>query len=416
MSDNTLAIHGGPPLRKKFLPFHQPFIGEEEIAEVIAALKSGWITTGPRTRAFEKKFGEYIGCPHAVGVNSCTAALHLALEATGVGEGDEVITTPITFASTANVIVHQKAIPTFVDVEPETLNINPDLIEEKINHRTKAIIPVHLAGHPCDMDKISDLARKYGLIVIEDAAHALEAEYRGKKIGDLSPVTAFSFYATKNITTGEGGMLTVQDNNTAEKVRILSLHGISRDAWKRYSDEGYRHWEILYAGYKYNMFDLQAALGLHQMDRIEQFWETRKKYVTRYNKAFQEIPEIKPLHIKPGVKHAYHLYPILLKLEMLKADRDQVMNAIQAENIGVGIHFRAIHLHPFYRKKYGFVPGTLPVAEKVSQRILSLPLYPRMSEEDLEDVVAVVKKVIRFFREKAYFTGNDFPERQKGIN
>ena len=401
MDDNTLAIRGGPPLRKSFLPFHQPFIGEEEIAEVTATLRSGWITTGPRTRAFEKKFCQYVGSPHAIGVNSCTAALHLALEAAGVGEGDEVITTPITFASTANVIVHQKAIPTFVDVEPDTLNINPGLIEKRISSRTRAIIPVHIAGHPCDMDEIAGLARKYGITVIEDAAHALEAEYRGTKIGALSPFTAFSFYATKNITTGEGGMLTIQDDEIAEKVRILSLHGISRDAWKRYSDEGYRHWEILHAGYKYNMFDLQAAIGLHQIDRVEQFWETRKRYANHYDRAFEETPEIKPLRIKPDVKHAYHLYPILLNLEMLTVDRDHVMDALQAENIGIGIHFRAIHLHPFYRSKFGGTEGTLPVAEDATQRILSLPLYPKMSEEDLKDVIEAVKKVIGSFRKKS---------------
>jgi len=402
MSDNALAILGGPPLRERFLPFHQPFIGEEEIAEVTAALRSGWLTTGPRTKAFEKKFCQYIGSPHAVGVNSCTAALHLALEAAGVKEGDEVITTPITFAATANVIVHQKAIPVFVDVEPDTLNIKPGLIERKISARTRAIIPVHLAGHPCDMDEITALARKYEITVIEDAAHALEAEYRGTKIGALSPFTAFSFYATKNITTGEGGMLTVQDDEIAEKVRILSLHGMSRDAWKRYSEEGYRHWEVLYAGYKYNMSDLQAALGLHQIDRIGEFWETRRKYTRRYDSAFEEVPEVKPLRTKPHVKHAYHLYPILLNLEILTADRDQVMNALQAENIGIGIHFRAIHLHPFYRGTFGGREGTLPVAEDATQRILSLPLYPKMSEQDLDDVVKAVKKVIGAYRKKSH--------------
>ncbi|MCD6352992.1 MAG: DegT/DnrJ/EryC1/StrS family aminotransferase [Proteobacteria bacterium] len=398
MPHEKLAIQGGKPLRDQFLPFHRPFIGEEEIAEVTAALRSGWITTGPRTKAFEEKFRQYIGSPHAVGLNSCTAGLHLSLEAAGVGEGDEVITSPITFASTANVIVHQRATPVFVDVEPGTLNINSELIEQSITPRTKAIIPVHLAGHPCDMDEITKIAQQHGLTVIEDAAHALESEYRGKKIGTISPFTAFSFYATKNITTGEGGMLTVLDDEVEEKVRILSLHGISRDAWKRYSDEGYRHWEILYAGYKYNMFDLQAAVGLHQMDRIDQFRENRKKYVTRYNEAFKEILEVEPLRTKPDVKHAHHIYPILLNLNMLTADRDQIMNAIQAENIGIGIHFRAVHLHPFYRDKFGFQPGKLPIAEDASQRILSLPLYPGMSEEDLEDVISVVKKVIAVFQ------------------
>lgn len=398
MAENTLAIHGGKPLRREFLPFHRPFFGDEEIAEVAATLRSGWVTTGPRTKAFEEKFRRYIGCPHAVGLNSCTAALHLSLEAAGIGAGDEVITTPITFASTANVIVHQKAVPVFVDVEPGTLNLNAELIEQSITPRTKGIIPVHLAGHPCDMDSVTALAQKYHLTVIEDAAHALEAAYREKKIGTISPFTAFSFYATKNITTGEGGMVTVADDEVADKVRILSLHGISRDAWKRYSDEGYRHWDILCAGYKYNMFDLQAAVGLHQMDRIEHFWESRKRLVHHYNAAFYELPEIEPLAVKPDVKHAYHIYPILLNVAMLTANRDQIMTAIQAENIGIGIHFRAVHLHPFYRETFGFAPGRLPVAEDASERILSLPLFPSMSDEDLHDVVAVVKKVIHYYR------------------
>ena len=404
MSVKTLALHGGKPLRGQFLPFHRAIIGEEEIAEVTATLRSGWLTTGPRTKAFENKFCHYIGCSHAIALNSCTAGLHLALEAAGVKAGDEVITSPVSFASTANVIVHCGASPVFVDVESDSLNISPDLIEKSITSRTKALIPVHFAGHPCEMDRILQIADAYGLTVIEDAAHALEAEYGERKIGTLSPFTAFSFYATKNITTGEGGMLAVADQELAEMVRTLSLHGISRDAWKRYSDEGYRHWEIFYAGYKYNMFDLQAAIGLHQMDRMEAWWETRRKYVALYNASFQEIPEVELLDVKPGVKHAYHLYPVLLKLDMLNAHRDLIMNAVQAENIGIGIHFRAIHLHPFYQKRYGFAPGILPVAEDASHRELSLPLYPSMSEDDLRDVVAVVKKVIRSFRKNKSFS------------
>jgi dTDP-4-amino-4,6-dideoxygalactose transaminase len=248
------------------------------------------------------------------------------------------------------------------------------------------------------MDEISAVAQNHGLVVIEDAAHALEAEYKGKKIGTISPFTAFSFYATKNITTGEGGMLAVQSDDDEEKIRILSLHGISRDAWKRYSAEGYRHWDIIHAGYKYNMFDLQAAVGLHQMDRIDKFWNSRKHHVEDYNKAFEGIPEVETLRIKPNRKHCYHVYPLLLKLEMLTGARDQIMNAIQAENVGIGIHFRAVHLHPFYQETFGFVPGELPVAENASERTLSIPLFPAMTDEDREDVIAVVKKVIKAYR------------------
>jgi dTDP-4-amino-4,6-dideoxygalactose transaminase len=409
LTEKTLALYGGRPLRKQFLPFHRPLIGEEEIAEVIATLRSGWLTTGPRTKAFEEKFCGYIGCSHAVALNSCTAGLHLALETSGTKPGDEVITSPVSFASTANVIVHCGGTPVFVDVEPGTLNMNPDLVEKQISSRTKAIVPVHFAGHPCEMDRILGIAENHGLTVIEDAAHALEAEHGGRKIGTLSPFTAFSFYATKNITTGEGGMLAVADKEMEDLVRILSLHGISRDAWKRYSDAGYRHWEICHAGYKYNMFDLQAAVGIHQMDRIEAWWETRRRYVTLYNQVFQDLSEIEILKLKPGVKHAYHLYPILLKLDRLNADRDVIMNAVQAEQVGIGIHFRAIHLHPFYRKRYGFSPGMLPVAEDASRRELSLPLYPGMTEDDLRDVIAVIRKVLGVFRKTKSFAVGSAP-------
>ncbi|MBN1161505.1 MAG: DegT/DnrJ/EryC1/StrS aminotransferase family protein [Dehalococcoidales bacterium] len=388
------------PIRKTFLPFHRPLLGAEEEEEVIRTLRSGWLTTGARTQEFEKTFAEYIGCRHAIGLNSGTAGLHLALVALGIGEGDEVVTTPITFPATANVIVHQRACPIFADIEPETLNIDPNEIEKKVTPRTKAIIPVHLAGYPCDMDKIAAIARKYDLKVIEDAAHAVETEYRGRKVGVLGDAAAFSFYATKNITTGEGGMLTTNDNTLAEKVAILRLHGISRDAWKRYGHEGYKHWDTLYPGYKYNMFDIQAAIGIHQLKKVEKFLRIRKKYMEMYDNAFSSIPEIKLPPRGKDIKHAHYLYIIQVKTEALTADRDTIMNAIQAENIGIGIHFRALHLQPYYRNSYNYKPGDFPNAEYASDRVISLPLYPAMTEEDAADVINAVQKVIQRYRKK----------------
>jgi len=396
--NQELAIRGGRPVRKTFLRFHQPLFDEKEEQEVIDTLRSGWLTTGPKTKKFEKVFANYVGAKYAVAVNSCTAALHLSLVVSGVGEGDEVITTPITFAATANVILHQRAKPVFVDVELSTLNIDVSRIEEAITPRTKAIIPVHFAGHPCDMDPIMELAQKYNLVVIEDAAHAIEAEYRGKKIGSIGDTTCFSFYATKNITTGEGGMLTTNKKELAEKAAILSLHGISKDAWKRYGSEGYRHWDILYPGFKYNMFDIQAALGLQQLGKVNQFYEIRKRYVKLYDEAFSEIPEIITLAQRDYVKHAHHLYVVMVKVENMKADRDTIINALQAENIGIGIHFRAIHLHPFYQQRYGFQRGDFPKAEYASDRVISLPLYPKMSKNDVEDVIRGLKKVLSYYR------------------
>ncbi len=386
------------PVRKDFLPFHRPLIGDEEETEVIQTLRSGWLTTGYRTQEFEKAFADYIGCKHAVGLNSCTAGLHLALVALGIGEGDEVITTPITFPATANVVIHQKALPVFVDVEPETLNIDPDKVEEKITPKTRAIIPVHFAGHPCEMDRILEIARKHNLKVIEDAAHALEAEYKGRKVGVLGDATAFSFYATKNITTGEGGMLTTQDDELADKVSILRLHGISHDAWKRYGSEGYKHWDTIYPGYKYNMPDILAAIGIHQLKKANKFLRIRNKYVEMYDEAFEHVPEIKVLSRKNNVKHSHHLYVIQVKTEDLTVDRDVIMNAIQAENVGIGIHFRALHLQTYYRNIYGFKPGDFPNAEYASERVISLPLYPALSESDVADVIEVVRKVIARYR------------------
>ena len=392
---------------KRFVQFHQSYIQQGEIKEVVDTLKSGWITTGPRTKRFEEDFKKYIGCRHAIGLNSCTAGLHLSLAALNIGEGDEVITTPITFPATANVIIHQKATPVFVDIEMDTLNMDVNKIEEKITPRTKAIMPVHFAGHPCDMGKIMDIAKRHKLSVIEDAAHAIESEYNGKKIGNIGDFTSFSFYATKNITTGEGGMLTTNNDELAEKARMMSLHGISKDAWKRYGKDGFQHWELFYPGFKYNMFDIQAAIGIHQIKKIEGFLKIRKKYVDMYNEAFENIPEIVPLKVKGNIKHAYHLYVIIIKTEELNADRDEIMSEIQNNGVGVGVHFRTLHLQPYYqnpnpkskiRNHRLYKRGMFPVAEYVSDRVISLPLYPKMKVSDVQYVIKVVKEAIKRFR------------------
>ena len=392
----TLAINGGKPVREDFLPFHQPRLGKEEQEELIKTLRSGWLTRGPKVEKFEHEFAKYVKSRYAIGLNSCTAALHLALVSLEISKGDEVITTPFTFAATANVIVHVGAIPVFVDIDPTTLNIDVNNIESKITSRTKAILPVHFAGQPCNMDGIMRIAKRHNLVVIEDAAHAIESVYKGKKIGSIGLMTAFSFYATKNITTAEGGMLTTNSEKLMQKVQILSLHGISADAWKRYGREGYKHWDIIYPGYKYNMTDVQASFGLHQLKKIDSFWKVRRRLVKIYDQAFKSFPGILTLkrNSSKNCKDALHLYVIIVQTEQLNADRDRILNAIQAENIGVGVHYRAVHLHPYYQKTFDFKAGSYPNAEYASDRVISLPLYPAMKKKDIYDVIVAVKKVI----------------------
>jgi dTDP-4-amino-4,6-dideoxygalactose transaminase len=382
------------PVRDQFLPPFAPCLGDEEYEEVVDTLRSGWITMGPKTRRFEEAFAPYVEASHAVAVSSCTAGLHLALVAGQIGPGDEVITSPLTFCSTANVIVHQGAVPVLADVQPDTYNVDPQEIEKRITPRTKALIPVHLGGQPCDMDPIQALAEKHGLLVIEDAAHALGAEYKGCRIGALSDVTVFSFYATKNLTTGEGGMICTEDEDLAEKLRVLRLHGISSDAWKRYSDKGTWYYEVQLPGYKYNMTDVQAALGLHQLAKQERFQALREEYARIYTEAFAELPETVTPYVEEHVRHAWHLYAIRLDLERLTIDRGQFIEALRGENVGASVHFIPLHLHPFYQREYGFEKGDYPVAEKVYEGIVSLPLYPKMTRQDVDDVVEAVRKVV----------------------
>ena len=381
------------PTRKEFLPFSLPDIGEEEIEEVAQALRSGWITTGPRTKEFERRIGEYLGARHTIAVNSCTGALHVALAAIGIGPGDEVITSPLTFCSTANVILHLGATPVLADIGDD-YNVDPAEIEKRITPRTRAILPVHYSGQPCRMDRILACAREHNLPVVEDAAHAIGARYRDRMIGTLGDVTAFSFYAIKNMTTAEGGMIATGNEELAERMRLLTLHGISKDAWKRYTSEGSWYYEVVTPGFKYNMTDIQAALGLPQLAKLERFLQIRERYVALYNAAFDQMPEIHTPIRNADVRHAWHLYVIQLDLERLTINRAQFIEALRAENIGTSVHFIPVHLHPYYRDTFGFKRGDYPRAEHVYDRILSLPLYPKMIEQDVEDVIAAVKRVV----------------------
>ena len=377
-------------VRRKFLPYFQPSIGKAEIEEVVNTLKSGWLTMGPKTVEFERLIAEYTGAKHVIAVNSCTAALHLSLIAQGIGKGDEVITTPFTFAATGNVVIHAGAMPVFVDIDRATYNIDPEKMERAITKKTKAIIPVHYAGQACDMAAIKRIAQKHNLFIIEDAAHAIGAEYKGKKIGTLSDATCFSFYVTKNITTGEGGAITTDNDKLASKLRILRLHGISRDAWKRYSSAGDWYYEIEECGWKYNMTDMQAALGIQQIKKLAEFIAIRREYAQIYTEELGKIGGVITPHEMKNAKHVYHLYPILLR----SYDRKKFIEELKERNIGCSVHFIPLHLHPFYRRAFKFKKGDFPNSEWVYEREVSLPLYPKMTKRDLRYVINTVADVI----------------------
>jgi len=382
-------------VREEFLPFSMPTIEDEEIREVVDSLQSGWITTGPKVKRFEDDFKAYVGAGYAVPLSSATAGLELALRAMGIGPGDEVITTPMTFAATVNVIIHVGAAPVLADIEPGTLNIDVSKIREKITARTKAMIPVHFAGLPCDMDAVFALADEFGLKVLEDAAHAVGTEYRGKRVGSFDTVSVFSFHPIKNITTGEGGMVCTHDEKVAEEVSLLKFHGMSREAWKRYSAQGTPNYDIVLPGYKFNMMDIQAALGIHQLAKLDRFIQRRAAIADYYNTAFSGVEEvITPASAPYPYRHAWHLYTPLVRIEKLGIDRDQFMAELKKENIGTGLHFKAVHHHPWYRDNMPVPAGSLPNADYASDRILSLPLFPRMTMEDAGDVVEAVKNVI----------------------
>ncbi|MDX1664348.1 MAG: DegT/DnrJ/EryC1/StrS aminotransferase family protein [Candidatus Promineifilaceae bacterium] len=381
-------------MRSEFLPFAQPDIDEQELQAVHETIASGWLTTGPRTHQFEQAFAEAVGARHAIAVNSCTAAMHLALEAIGLQAEDEVITSPYTFAATAEVVRYFDARPVLIDVRPDDLNLDPQQLEQAMTERTRAVIPVHIAGLPAEMDEIVEIARRHDLRVIEDAAHAFPTTYKGRMIGALSDFTCFSFYATKTLTTGEGGMITTDDDQWAERCRIMALHGISKDAWKRYTAEGTWYYEIIAPGYKYNMTDVAAAMGLVQLGKAERMRERRCEIAQRYHAAFGRLPALQTPADRLDSTHAWHLYMLRVHLDQLTIDRAQFVEALNRHNIGASVHFIPLHLHPYYRDTYGYEPEDFPVAYREYQREISLPIYSRMSDDDVEDVIQAVSEIV----------------------
>jgi dTDP-4-amino-4,6-dideoxygalactose transaminase len=405
----SITVVRRPHEEERYLPFSAPWFGPEEKQEVLAALESDWITTGPRTKQFEAEFARYIGVNHALAVNSCTAALHLALAALPVGQDDAVITTCLTFAATANVIVHQRAYPVLMDIDPETYNLDPRklreyltgdcrwdssqriLLDKNTGKRVKAIIAVHYGGHPCDMDQINEIAEEYGLFVIEDAAHALSATYKGRNVGTLAGAACFSFYATKNITTAEGGMLTANDPEFAQRARVLCLHGISADAWNRYCKEGTWRYDITEAGFKYNLTDLASAIGIHQLRKADAFMQRRKELAALYCEKLSGLPLRLPTE-RADVESAWHLYPVQVLSD--RVPRDAVIQELKQRNIGTSVHFIPLHHMSYYQRTFGYAPGQFPIADQVFQRIVSLPFFARMTDEDVDRVISALGEIL----------------------
>ena len=385
-------------MSSEFIHFHKPAIGEEEIRSVVETLRSGWLTTGPKVKLFEAEFATYTGSSHAVAVNSATAALHLALEAVGIKSGDEVIVPTMTFTATAEVVLYLGARPVLVDCRTDDLNIDVDRIETAITKNTKAIVPVHIAGRPCAMDQILAIAQSHGLRVIEDAAHALPASHCGRKVGAIGDITCFSFYATKTITTGEGGMATTNNPEWASRMRMMSLHGISHDAWDRYTEQGSWYYEVLRPGYKYNMTDIAAALGIEQLKKCEAFYQARLRIAERYDEAFADLSEIETPADSSGLQHAWHLYIIQLNPDRLRTNRRDFIKALNSRKIGTSVHFIPLHLHPFYKQTYGYQASDFPQASTAFERIISLPIYPMMTEHDVSCVIGAVRDLVQEYR------------------
>ena len=383
-----------PFIKDDFLVYGSPLIEDAEIEEVIKTLRSGWLGTGPKVHTFEEMFKEYKGSQFAMALNSCTAALHLSMLVIGIKPGDEVIVPTMTFAATANTVIHAGATPVFVDCEKDTMNIDPLDIERKVTPKTKAILPVHFAGRACNMGAIMDIAQRHDLKVIEDCAHAIETEYHGKKAGTFGDIGCFSFYVTKNIVTGEGGMAITNNEEYANQIKIFGLHGMTKDAWKRFGDSGYKHYQVVYAGYKYNMMDIQAALGIHQLPRVDRYWQRRQAIWNRYNDAFKDLPVFTPAAVEPDTRHAHHLYTLLLNIDRLNMSRDDFLDEMTKRKIGVGVHYIALHLHPYYQEAFGYKQGDFPNAEWISERTVSLPLSVKLRDEDVERVIREVESTL----------------------
>lgn len=399
---SSVAQHHQPSSRSakalRQVPFYTPDIGEEEIAAVVETLRSGWITIGPRTQEFEKRFAAFVGAPYAVAVSSCTAALHLALDCIGIQPGDEVITSTLTFTATGATVLHAGGTLVLADVTPDTLNLDPADVGRKVSPRTRAIVPVHYAGHPAPMDELLDIARTHRLAVIEDAAHALPAAYKGRRVGTIGDLTAFSFYATKNLCTGEGGMLTTSNEEWADVLRTRRLHGMSRDAWRRYSTEGQWRYDVLYPGFKYNMTDLNASLGLVQLRRLPQLYERRRQLAQRYYELLADVEAIQLPEVRPEVEHAWHLFVVRLRTEALRIDRDRMIEELRQAGVGTQVHFIPLHMHSYYRGRFGFQPEQFPVASAVAERIISLPLFTRMTDDDVAYVCDQLRRIVRAYR------------------
>jgi len=381
-------------MRSGFLVFGAPDIGQPEIDAVVSVMNSGWLGSGHKVARLEQDFAGYKGVERAAAVNSCTAAMHLSMIAAGIGSGDEVITTPMTFCATVNVIIHAGATPVLADIDPATLNIDPARVEEKITARTRAILPVHFAGRAADMDSLCAIAKRHDLKIIEDCAHAIETEYHGRKVGTMGDFGCFSFYVTKNVTTGEGGMVLTRTDEDHNRIKVLSLHGMSRDAWNRFSAETYRHYHVVEAGYKYNMIDLQAVIGIEQLSRVETNWRRREQIWHRYREAFADLPIGLPADPAPDTRHAYHLHTVMIDEARAGLSRDAFLNAMTARNIGVGVHYLSIPEHPYYRSRFGWNPEDYVHAARVGRQTVSLPLTSKLTDRDVEDVVEAVKQTL----------------------
>jgi dTDP-4-amino-4,6-dideoxygalactose transaminase len=380
----------------KFIVFGAPDIHRAEIDEVVASMESGWLGTGPKVQRFEEDFAAYKGVSpdRVAALNSCTAALHVSLIAAGVGPGDEVITTAMTFCATANAIIHAGATPVPADIEADSLNIDPAQIERKITSRTRAIVPVHFAGRPCDMDAIMEIAARHDLLVIEDCAHAIETEWKGQAVGTFGDFACFSFYVTKNVAAGEGGMVIARSSEAIERIKILSLHGMTKDAWHRFGDSGYKHYHVVAAGFKYNMMDLQAAIGIHQLERVESSWLKRQSIWKKYQQAFKKLPVGIPAESTSGTRHAYHLYTLTIDPASCRVSRDEFIDEMTKANIGVGVHYLSLAHHPYYQERYGWQGDDFPVAESFGLSTVSLPLSAKLTDKEAGHIVETVTRLI----------------------